>query len=290
MTTTTKGNSRRKLDGDKYFNLIENAADGIAIIQDGVIKLVNTALIRISGYDKEELLGMPFTKILTPQSQKLTMARYQARMAGKEVPHIYDIKAITKDGEIRDIEVNATLTEYEGRIADEIIIRDITDRKHVEEALKDSQEFVSTLLEKAPNAVFVVNQDTSIKYVNQAWEELNGWTLKEVVGLKAPHPWWTEEQKKTMDEDFKEAMAQGSGQSEMPALKKNGELHWIALRWTTIKRDGKPLYMLINSTDITKRKKTEEKIRRAERPGPATAGGASLRTRCTATRPSSVPR
>jgi PAS domain S-box-containing protein len=56
MTTETKRKDRPEgLAGDKYFNLIEHAADGIAIIQDGVFKLVNTALTHISGYDKEEL-------------------------------------------------------------------------------------------------------------------------------------------------------------------------------------------------------------------------------------------
>jgi PAS domain S-box-containing protein len=58
MTTKTKRKgSPEGLAGDKYFNLIEHAADGIAIIQDGVFKMVNTAMVRISGYDKEELLG-----------------------------------------------------------------------------------------------------------------------------------------------------------------------------------------------------------------------------------------
>jgi len=60
------------------------------------------------------------------------MARYQARLAGKEVPSIYEIKAATRDGEVRDIEINATLTEYEGCPADEVIIRDITERKRTE--------------------------------------------------------------------------------------------------------------------------------------------------------------
>jgi PAS domain S-box-containing protein len=110
----------------RYFHLIEHAADGIAIIQDGVFKLVNSALVRMSEYDKEELLGMPFIKLLCPESQNLVIARYRARLAGKEVPSLYEAKAITKSGQIRDIEINATLTEHEGRAADGVIIRDIT--------------------------------------------------------------------------------------------------------------------------------------------------------------------
>ncbi|MBA7559637.1 hypothetical protein ES708_01252 [subsurface metagenome] len=138
MTIATKGKDNPEgLAGDKYFSLIEHAADGIAIIQDGVFKLVNTALIHMSGYDKEELLGMPSTQLLAPQSQKLAMERYQARIAGKKVRPVYEIKAITKDGTILDIEVNAALTEYEGSVADEVIIRDVTDRKQAEHNLNE---------------------------------------------------------------------------------------------------------------------------------------------------------
>jgi len=168
MTTATKGkNGQAKLAGDKYFNLIKHAADGIAILQDGVFKLVNTALIRISGYNKEELLGMPFTQILTPESQKLTLKRYQARIAGKEVPQIYEIKAITKDGKIRDIEINAALTEYEGRVADEIIVRDTTERKQAKEALQTERNKLQSVIDGMADGLSIQDKDFNIIYQNE---------------------------------------------------------------------------------------------------------------------------
>ena len=257
IATKRKG-SLEGLTGDKYFNLIEHAADGIAILQDGVFKLVNTALTRISGYDKEELLGMPFTQLLTPESQKLTLARYQARLAGKKVPPVYEIKAVIKDGEVRDIEVNAALTEYEGRIADEVIIRDITERKQAEEALKESQKFSSSLLENSPNPMSVINPDTSVKYVNPAFEKLTGFTLAEITGKKAPYPWWPEERWKEMTASFKNAMAHGGRRTEQNFQKKNGERFWVVLNSAPVVHEGKPIYFLLNWLDITERKKTEQ--------------------------------
>ncbi len=125
---------------DRYHNLIEHSADGIAIVQDGVIKLVNSAGVRMSGYSREELLGMPFTQLVTPDCQNLVMERYRARLAGKKVPSLYEIKFVTKDGQVRDAEVNAALAKYEGRPADEIIVRDITERKQAEEREKQMQQ------------------------------------------------------------------------------------------------------------------------------------------------------
>jgi len=265
MVITTKGKgSLERLTGDKYFNLIEHAADGIAILQDGVFKLVNTALARISGYDKEELLGMPFTQLLTPESQKLTLARYQARLAGKKVPPVYEIKAVIKDGEVRDIEVNAALTEYEGRIADEVIIRDITERKKAEEALQESQKFSSSLLENSPNPMSVINPDTSVRYVNPAFEKLTGFTLAEIAGRKTPYPWWPEEQRKEMTAGLKNAMARGGRRSERNFQKKNGERFWVVLNSAPVVHKGKLIYFLINWLDITEHKQADKALREAE--------------------------
>jgi len=137
--------------------------------------------------------------------------------------------------------------------------RDITERKQAEEALKESQEFTSSLLQNAPHATVVINPDTSIIYVNPAWEELNGWTLSEIIGAKAPYPWWSDEYKDTYLDGFKEAMNQAKGQGEVAAQKKNGELYWIDMNWASVLHDGELQYLLINSVDITERKKTEQR-------------------------------
>jgi PAS domain S-box-containing protein len=184
VTATKKKNSQEKLPRDKYFGLIEHAADGIAIVQDGVFKLVNTALSGICGYDTEELLDMPFTKLLTPESQQLTLERYQARMAGKKVPAVYEVKAVTKSGEIRDIEINAALTEYEGKAADEVIIRDITERKQAEEEIARLAKFPN----ENPNPVMRVAQDGIVLYANKAALPLiNKWKCQ--VGQQLPKYW-----------------------------------------------------------------------------------------------------
>jgi PAS domain S-box-containing protein len=142
--------------------------------------------------------------------------------------------------------------------------QEIAERKLVEGALKESQTFASSLLDNAPHAVVVINPDTSIKYVNPSWEELNGWTSSEIIGIKAPYPWWPDEQKEVFLGGFKEAMAQGSGNAEIIAQKKSGETYWIDMNWASVKHDGELQYLLINSVDITARKQAEEALRETE--------------------------
>ena len=124
----------------KYSALVENSRDGIVILQDGVMKFVNTASLEIVGYTPEELLGIDFLKMVTPEDREMVMKRYADRMAGKEVPSIYEIALIRKDGITVPVEVNATFINYEGRPADLVVIRDITERKRAEEELRRSNQ------------------------------------------------------------------------------------------------------------------------------------------------------
>ncbi|MFC1901772.1 PAS domain S-box protein [Chloroflexota bacterium] len=72
----------------------------------------------------------------------------------------------------------------------------ITQHRQSEEALRESEELTSSLLENSPNPVLVINTDTSVKYVNPAFEKLTDFTSAEVINRQAlqhavfrsPHP------------------------------------------------------------------------------------------------------
>jgi two-component system NtrC family sensor kinase len=139
--------------------------------------------------------------------------------------------------------------------------KEIAERRQAEEALREIQEFNESLLENSPHSTIVINPDTSIRYVNPAWEKLNGWTLEEIKGIKAPnYPWWPDDLRETFYEGFKEAMEQDSGSGEVIAQKKSGGTYWISMNWTSVKHDGEMQYLLINSVDITERKEAEEAL------------------------------
>jgi len=257
---TKKKNGQEELAGDKYFNLIEHAADGIAIIQDGVFKLVNTALTHISGYDKEELLDMPFTKLLTPQSQKLTMARYQARLTGKKVPQKYEIQATIKDGQIRDIEINATLTEYEGRTADEVIIRDITERKRAEETLKIQKAYFQQLFDNSPEAIILIGKNNRIINANKGFEALFGYTLEEIKGQSISKVLIPEDRAKEATTLSKYINNNKAHRIETVIKRKDGKLVDVSVLGYPIRFGDKIVGAYIIYTDITERKQAEQAL------------------------------
>ena len=255
---------------DKYFHLIaDNARDLIFHAQyfpTFRFDYVSPSSTRITGYTPEEFYADPLLakKCIHPDDLHLLIDPNQPG-----APPIYeplDMRWRCKDGRMIWTEHMVTLTRDESGepVSCQIIARDITKRKKAEEDLLEIQKFNASLLENAPHATVVINPDTSVKYVNPAWEILNGWTLAEVVGTKAPYPWWPEEFIVAFAEGFKQAMKQGTGKAEILTQKKNGELYWIDINWASVMNNGELLYLLINSVDITEHKRMEEALQESE--------------------------
>ena len=176
---------------DDFFQIIaENVND---IILHGVFTpdfhydYVSPSCTHISGYTPEEFYADAFLpkKITVPEDYPLVDASTW-NTSVKNKP--FEIRWIHKDGRIIWTEHMMTLTvDKDGKpVSFTVIARDITERKQAETALQEIQQFNTSLLENAPHATVVINADTSVKYVNPAWERINGWTLEEVEGVKAP--------------------------------------------------------------------------------------------------------
>jgi PAS domain S-box-containing protein len=121
---------------EKYRNLVERANDGITILQDRILIYANPSLSEILGYSIPELLGEPFTTFIHPEYLEEVDDYYTRRMEGEDVRPIYDSKFRKKDGSSIDVEVNAGIITYQGKPADLVFVRDISERKRTEELLK----------------------------------------------------------------------------------------------------------------------------------------------------------
>jgi len=172
-----------------------------------------------------------------------------------------------EDGNARNIEVHGyPIFDNEGNVVQMIEYSlDITERKRAEEALRESEEFRSSLLANSPNPIGVINPDSSIRYVNPALERLTGFSAAELIGKKAPYPYWTQETLKKTIMGFRKSMRQGDQRAEELFQKKNGERLWVKITSTPVMNNGDFKYLLTNWVDITKRKQVEEALRQSEK-------------------------
>ena len=120
----------------RYSVLVEEASDGVAILQDERIVFINRKLLEISGYSRDELIGIPFKKIAKMVGEKYRQSvkeRHKRRIRGEENPATSELELITKTGECIPIETSSALIHHSGLPAVLTIVRDIRERKRIEE-------------------------------------------------------------------------------------------------------------------------------------------------------------
>ena len=140
---------------------------------------------------------------------------------------------------------------------------EITKNKKREEALQKSEEFSSNLLNKAPIPIISINQDTSIRYVNPAFERLTGFSSLELLDRKTPYPWWLEGiSKDTVDTaiDYGKLINKRLRREERLFQKKNGEQFWVETTAQEVHHNKELEYYLESWINITEQKQLRDNI------------------------------
>ncbi len=152
-------NALRKSE-ENFRALAENANDGILIAnRTGLHVYANSRAAEISGYTIDELLRLDFRGLAHPDEVPKVGDRFEKRHDGEEPPHRYETAIRHKDGTRVEIEVTAAVTTWHGEPATLVIIRDITQRKAAEQALRESESKFSGILSSMIDLVFVFDPD-----------------------------------------------------------------------------------------------------------------------------------
>jgi PAS domain S-box-containing protein len=153
----------------RYFSLFEEASDAIILIDEVRITEANKNAEVLFGYTKEELKQMDVI-MLSPEIQhnmEKSLDRFNKKMlnamAGESRAFYWQFK--TRDNKIIDTEVGLSpIVVNNKRILYQAIIRNITDRKKIERALKENEQRVKILLEAIPDLIFIINKDNVYSY------------------------------------------------------------------------------------------------------------------------------
>jgi PAS domain S-box-containing protein len=102
---------------EKYRSVVELANDGIAIIQENLLKYVNPRLTQMAGYSVDELIDTPFADYIYPDELSQVLEYFKRRMSGEKVPSTYAAGLRQKNGSKIDVEFNAGIITYQKKPA-----------------------------------------------------------------------------------------------------------------------------------------------------------------------------
>ncbi|TSA24811.1 PAS domain S-box protein [bacterium] len=118
---------------EKYQNIVESSLDGIMIVQGEKLIFVNASSAKIFGYDTaEDMKDVSFVDTIAPSNRFLVLEGYEDKAIGEDVLRNFEMKGLTKQGRVIDLEVNAKLVAWNSKPAVQASFRDITKRKSLE--------------------------------------------------------------------------------------------------------------------------------------------------------------
>ncbi|MES2284674.1 MAG: PAS domain S-box protein [Bacteroidota bacterium] len=270
-----------KLSEEKYRKLVEEAGD-VVYTSDykGYFTYINPMSIKLTGYTEHELIGKHFSEIIDPEWKEKVAKFYKEQFDNKIQETLFAFPIITKSGEKKWIEQTVIQQIAGDRITGhQAIVRDITSRKKIEEEikqkseelehsnknLKDSEQQIQAIFDSAPDAVIVINHESTIIKWNHKAEKLFDWNESEVLGKPLYNFIIPERYRERHKNGMKHYLATGEGpvlnrDIEIEAINKNGNEFSVSLTISPVGIKDKILFIGF-IRDITQRKQIEGEIK-----------------------------
>jgi len=250
-------------DEPLYRALVANIQDGLFLIADRRLLLVNEAFAQMVGYPIADLIGQEFLDLVAPEDQDLVNDRYRRHQAGEDLPTLYDFRLLHRDGETRiHVLMSVGLMPLDdGRTGTIGTLKDITEAKQSEEALRESEERFRNLVEGSIQGI-IVHRDFKPLFVNKTFAEIFGYAsaadilaLDSYLELIAPH-----ERDRLLGYAALRRHGREAPQTyEYEGLRKDGSVVWVENRVRRVNwRDGPAAQSTL--VDITQRKRAQEQI------------------------------
>ncbi len=168
---------------EKFKTLANSVLTAIFIIQDNILKWANPATVDILEYSVDEIVGKPFFAFVHPKDLELAKERAEARQRGEDVVNRYEARIITKSNKVKWLYFNIATIQFDGRNAILGSAIDVTERKHIENELKTSEEKFYKAFYSSPIPMTINTfNDGVYREVNEAACQTFGYVPQDSVG------------------------------------------------------------------------------------------------------------
>jgi len=239
-------NPNNKVEGpflpqDNYKLIFDNTPISIVLIDmNGQIIEANSATLNLFGFERENLINLKFTELYTvPAEEMIRMKKifthlFQGGIFGPE-----DIQIYNKDKKLIWVNVIASKIELDKKSYLQVLTKDISLRKNLEQEIKESEERYRGLYESSPISLTVTDSKGVILNVNSASEKIFGFNRTEVIGKRyMALGIYSPEQVEIFKNDYEVAL---KGKKLKPhdfkIKKKDGTIAWVNVQ-NSLKKIG----------------------------------------------------
>ena len=258
-----KQTAQKLLESEESTRLVlEHALDAVIII-DAAGKVIewNSEAARIFAYRRDEAIGKVLADLIIPamlreahsKGMQRLLATNESRIIGKRI----EISAIRRDGSEFPVELSIAQIHRGERVLFSAFLRDITERKRAEEALRIAAAAFDT-----HEGILITDAQANIIRVNHAFQQITGYSAQEVLGKNPRLLSSGRHDQAFYAEMWRQLLDTGSWDGEILDRRKSGEIYPKWLTITAVKNEHAETTEYVGIfSDITERKEAEEEIR-----------------------------
>ncbi len=256
-------------ESEEYFKaIIQNSSDIVFILDKmGTITYASPSVERFLGYGPDELIGKRTLDLIVPEDKPRAIADFGRAMLTKEVPIPNVFRIRHKDGTERILEgIGNNLLDDPIVTGFVMNVRDITDRRQMEEDLRESEKRYRAVVENASDIVFWMDGTGHITFVNQSGSRVTEYDKEELIG-KNYSTFIRLDMRDEAINFFGRQFVKGirNTYSEYPILTKEGHEVWLGQNTQLILKDGHVIGFQAVSRDISERKRMEKELEVSEK-------------------------
>jgi PAS domain S-box-containing protein len=248
---------------ENYRVITEFANDSILVVQHGKLVYGNPACSDLIGRPLTNSEGTDLLDIMASEDRKTVLERYNTLLEGGHVANPHTVCIRRADGEQRFVEIATSVIQYKNRPAVLAIIRDMTERKGAEDALRESEKKYRELVDFLPIPLFETDLQGNIISGNHAIFEAFGYAQDDLEkGLNVLHMTSTKDRDRVKANIQKVLSGEKKGGAEYRGIRKDGSIFPEIIFSSPILHENKPVGLRGAIIDLTAQKQTEASLQK----------------------------
>jgi PAS domain S-box-containing protein len=249
---------------ERYRALVEQSSDGIFLIDVETKRIIeaNPAYQRLLGYTAEELGHLTLYDVTTSSDENIDLSIRSVLTKGHHF--IGERQHRRKDGSLVDIETSVNLISYSGKKVLCAVVRDITERKQAEQAMRQSEERYRELFENANDLIYTHDLQGNFTSLNKTGERITGYTRAEAMKMNIAQVVVPEQLERAREMIARKQSDDVSTVYELEITAKDGQRVPLELSTRLIYQEGLPVGVQGIARDVTERKRAEAELQASE--------------------------